>query len=129
MFRGNLINILGFTQSLLHSKGLFLFAFCQRVSIFPNVKRFPFEALFWLAGLVILATLNPGISHFSICPLKNVGLNFCPGCGLGTSISLFFRGQIWESVTTHPLGIFAVIVLSFRIINLIKLYLRYGKSY
>jgi Protein of unknown function (DUF2752) len=129
VFRGNLINILGFTQSLLHRKGLFLFVLWGMVSIFRKVKRFPFEALFWLTGLVILATLEPGISHFSLCPLKNAGLDFCPGCGLGTSISLFFHGRIWESVTTHPLGIFAVIVLSFRIINLTKQYIRYGKSY
>ncbi|MEX2232255.1 MAG: DUF2752 domain-containing protein [Cyclobacteriaceae bacterium] len=69
-------------------------------------------------------------SHFSLCPLKNAGWDLCPGCGLGMSISLLFHGQISESFQAHPLGIFALIILSFRIIDLTKQYLQnYGKSY
>ncbi len=94
------------------------------------LKRFPVEALIWLSGLLILATLDTGNGHITLCPLANAGLSFCPGCGLGRSIALFFDGRFTESVKMHPLGIFAVIVLSFRIINLTKHYLQhYGKSY
>jgi hypothetical protein len=94
------------------------------------LKRFPFEALCWLTGLLSLAFSDPSSPHFSLCPLKNMGFDFCPGCGLGTSVSLLFHGQIADSLHAHPMGIFAVIVLSFRIINLTKQRIRsYGKSY
>jgi hypothetical protein len=95
------------------------------------LKRIPFEALCWLTGLLLLALLDTASnSHFTLCPLKNAGFNFCPGCGLGRSISLLFHGELVASLKTHPLGVFAVIILSFRIINLMKHYFQnYGKSY
>lgn len=93
------------------------------------LKRIPWEGFVWLGGLTALALLS-GEAHFSLCPLKNAGLGFCPGCGLGRSISLLFRGEFQASLQAHPLGIFAVIILSFRIVNLTKLHIRnYGKSY
>lgn len=94
------------------------------------LKRFPLEALCWLAGLLSLALSDSAPSHFTLCPLKNMGVDFCPGCGLGRSITLFFHGQFIDSLHAHPMGIFAVIVLSFRIISLTKQHIRsYGKSY
>lgn len=94
------------------------------------LRRFPFEALIWFSGLLVLY-LNPvGDSHFTICPLKNAGFDFCPGCGLGTAVSLLLHGEVVDSLHAHPLGIFALIILSFRIVNLTKLYFQnYGKSY
>lgn len=94
------------------------------------LKRVPFEAICWLSGLVSLAWLNPHATHLSLCPLKNAGLDFCPGCGLGTSISLLLHGELMASLETHPLGMFAVVVLSLRIRDLTKQFLQnYGKSY
>lgn len=94
------------------------------------LKRFPVEAAIWFAGLLFFAASDPAAPHFTVCALKNIGLDFCPGCGLGQSITLMFRGQFAESISVHPLGIIAVIILSFRIINLTKHYLQhYGKSY
>jgi hypothetical protein len=93
------------------------------------LRRIPIELLTWTSGLLLLAMFETG-EHFTLCPLKNAGWNFCPGCGLGQSISHIFHGQVEASLKTHPLGIFAVIILSFRIINLTKLYIQsYGKSY
>jgi Protein of unknown function (DUF2752) len=67
--------------------------------------------------------------HFTLCPLYNLGFDFCPGCGLGNSISYLFHGQLRQSFAAHPLGIFAVIVLSLRIFQQTKNYLNlYGKS-
>jgi hypothetical protein len=94
------------------------------------LQRIPFEALCWLTGLFVLAFLDTSNSHFSLCPVKNAGWDFCPGCGLGKSIALLFKGEVVGSFDAHPFGIFALIILSSRIINLTKHYLQnYGKSY
>ena len=94
------------------------------------LKRIPIEAIVWTTGLALLACMDSGTDHFSLCPLENAGLDLCPGCGLGKSVSLLFHGHLYDSLRAHPLGIFAVLVLSFRIVNLTKLYFRnYGKSY
>jgi Protein of unknown function (DUF2752) len=97
--------------------------------VFSLFKKFPLEALVWLIALVTLALIDPHASHYSLCPLKNMGFTFCPGCGLGTSISFLFRGDVHSSFASHPLGIFAVIILSFRIITLIRKYFKtYGPT-
>lgn len=92
-------------------------------SLTNNIERFkPYlasiklEALIWIAGLVVLMMIDPYSSeHLSICPLHNIGLDFCPGCGLGRSISLIFRGDIAASISAHPLGIPALVILLHRI--------------
>lgn len=61
--------------------------------------------------------------HFTFCILKLSGFNFCPGCGLGHSISYFFHGNIQASLSSHPLGIFAVIIILLRIFKLIQFHL------
>jgi hypothetical protein len=79
-----------------------------------------FEAAIWLIGLIYLAFLNsPAESHFTICPFANIGIDFCPGCGLGRSISYIFKGDFSASIHSHPLGIFALIIIINRIITLI----------
>jgi hypothetical protein len=91
------------------------------IKIFENIKKINFEAIIWIAGFAILASINPYYhSHFSICPFKYFGFKYCPGCGLGRSISYLFHGNIKESLQTHILGIPAVIILSMRSFNLIK---------
>src|SRR5688572_10139926 len=80
-----------------------------------RIGRLPWEAIIWLSGLVALAIFKPeNDAHFTLCPLNNLGFDFCPGSGLGRSISFFFHGEVYQSLKTHPLGIFAVTVLSFR---------------
>ncbi|MGQ1947634.1 DUF2752 domain-containing protein [Geofilum sp. OHC36d9] len=77
------------------------------------------EAWIWIAALIALAFTNPtGESHFSLCPIKNLGWDFCPGCGLGHSIMWLFRANFSASFKAHPLGIPAVIILIYRIINI-----------
>jgi hypothetical protein len=93
------------------------------------IKGLPLEAMIWFCGLLALALYTPADRHFTICPLNHLGFDFCPGCGLGRSIAHLFHGEVANSLKTHPLGIFAVIVLSFRIIQLSKGYLKsHGKS-
>lgn len=95
------------------------------------LKALPVEALTWMLGLLSLAVLPvPEGDHVTICPLHHLGFAWCPGCGLGRSISLLFHGEAMRSLEVHPLGIFAVIILSFRIFQLTKHYLTaYGKSH
>jgi hypothetical protein len=96
---------------------------------FIAFKNAPWEAMIWITGLTVLAVLPAGEAHFSICPFDAAGLDFCPGCGLGRSIGYLFRGDIKQSFGAHPLGVFAVIILTSRIIQLAKLYHKsYGQS-
>lgn len=83
------------------------------------LSRINKEALVWVSGILFLAFIDPAKEKaFSLCLLHNLGLDFCTGCGLGRSISFLLHGNIVESFHTHPLGVFAFIVLSFRIIKL-----------
>jgi hypothetical protein len=80
-----------------------------------------FEASIWILGLFYLAVINsPSVEHFTICPFANLGIDFCPGCGLGNSISYLFRGDLASSFHSHPLGIFALVIIIFRIISIIN---------
>lgn len=84
-----------------------------------SIRMLGFEGNIWITGFVYLAFFsNPGQSHFTICPLAHLGNNYCPGCGLGNSISYIFRGEIINSISTHPFGLAAILVISFRIIEL-----------
>jgi hypothetical protein len=79
-----------------------------------------FELIFWVAALVSLAFTDPaGPAHFSLCPLKALGIAWCPGCGLGHSISWLFRGDIPNSFHAHWFGIPALIIILYRIYILI----------
>lgn len=78
------------------------------------------ELIFWIFGLIYLALISPEQTHLSFCPLNNIGMNWCPGCGLGKSISLIFQFRISDAIQFHPLGIFAISIIAYRIIQLIK---------
>ncbi len=85
------------------------------------LKRNNLEALIWIVGITFLALSDPHKeSHYSLCLLKNSGMGFCPGCGLGHSIGFLFRGEILNSFKSHPLGIIAIIILSYRVFSLLK---------
>jgi hypothetical protein len=92
-----------------------------------------FEAIIWIVSLLLLFLINsPNDLHFTICPIKNTGLFFCPGCGLGASIHYLLHLNFSESFSAHPLGLFAVIILLHRIIkisgNRITVYKNYFNS-
>jgi hypothetical protein len=88
--------------------------------IFYFFKKIPFEACLWIAGLIYLLLINPyQVSHFTLCPFNNLGLDFCPGCGIGKSISFIYHADFINSFKSHPLGIFALAIILYRIITLI----------
>jgi hypothetical protein len=78
------------------------------------------EALIWIAALMILAISNPADHHYTLCPLDNLGITYCPGCGLGRAIGYFFRLDFVSSFLSHPLGIPAVLLLIYRSINILR---------
>lgn len=77
-----------------------------------------FELIFWIVSLTLLATMQPGSNHFSLCFFKWLGFQLCPGCGLGHSISYLFNGNLPGSFSAHPLGIFALMVILLRVYKL-----------
>jgi|GEM_PF-198648 len=87
-----------------------------------QIKQVPVELIFWITALALLAIAEPRdhtqVNHFSFCPLANLGLSWCPGCGLGRSITQFFHGNLKESIHQHWLGIPAVLIISYRIVTL-----------
>lgn len=98
----------------------------MRQQIITFAKALNLEALIWITALVFLALNSPGCNHFTLCPIKNLGFTFCPGCGLGQSISYLFRLDFINSFHSHPLGFFAFIILLNRIrILLFKSYHHY----
>ncbi len=92
--------------------------------IYKVKKYFSFiglEASIWITALLYLAIFSPvDQTHFTICPLANAGFKYCPGCGLGLSITQFFHGKIIQSFHTHPLGFFALVIIIYRIFTIIK---------
>jgi hypothetical protein len=78
------------------------------------------EAFIWGTGLLYLAIFNFEYSHFSVCPLKLLGFEHCPGCGLGLSVHYLFRFSFSQSIKAHPLGPAALIIILFRIFTLQK---------
>lgn len=78
------------------------------------------EAFIWITALVFLAFIDPSHHHYTLCPISSAGFDWCPGCGLGRSIALFYRLDLRESFMTHPLGIPAVALLLHRIIILLR---------
>jgi hypothetical protein len=87
--------------------------------------RFNLEGIIWITALILLAFMEPTCQHHSLCPFNALGLGFCPGCGLGHSISYFFRGDFANSFQAHPLGIFAVVMLLYRSTSI---FIKYGKA-
>jgi hypothetical protein len=79
-----------------------------------------FELTFWILALTSMAIMSPTNDHSSFCPINSVGLGFCPGCGLGHSISWLFHGNIGASIDAHPVGWFAVLIILYRIITLVR---------
>jgi len=93
-----------------------------KTSLTNWLSRFPLELICWVTGLTLLAVAEPQghskVQHFTFCPLANLGLDWCPGCGLGRSITQLFHGNLEESFHQHWLGLPALLIICFRIVKL-----------
>ena len=79
-----------------------------------------FEVLAFSAGLLLLAFMNPeSTGGINFCLFEQMGITFCPGDGLGHSISYTFRGDLSNALEANFLGPFALVLLSGRIVQLV----------
>jgi len=85
----------------------------MRTTVF-YIKHFNIELLIWPLGLLALYFMNPDGGGPGLCPLKWMGISWCPGCGLGHAIYHLLHGQWAASWQSHPLGAFALAVLLYR---------------
>lgn len=74
-----------------------------------------YEWILLASGLLLMATLNPATNSGTLCLFHNIGIEFCPGCGLGRSVAYLFRGEFAASLQMHPGGVLAVIIIFSRI--------------
>ena len=85
------------------------------------LKQIDLEAFFWLTAFAYLAFINPySPKDLDLCLFSLAGIENCPGCGLGKSISMVFHGDFTSSFNAHPLGIPAIILIVKRIYTIIK---------
>ncbi len=89
----------------------------KQLGIYFRFVRINLEAFIWLMALLLLAFMDPNNTQSSLCLIHHIGIDQCPGCGLGHSISAAFHGQIAESFNRHPLGMAATVLLIIRIIT------------
>lgn len=76
------------------------------------------EAFIWLIALFLLFTMNPETTQPSLCFFHYLGLDTCPGCGLGHSIAAAAQFNWSASIEYHPLGIFSIVILIVRIVSI-----------
>lgn len=88
----------------------------------------PIELLFWVGALALLATAQPMSvgqeNHFILCPIAAIGLDWCPGCGMGRAITQVLHGNLNESLKQHWFGVPALLILASRILTLIRIELK-----
>lgn len=77
------------------------------------------ELLVWLTALLLLAFVPPDQTQQTLCVWHHLGVDSCPGCGLGHSMSEVFKGHLKTAFLMHPLGVFAVAVIAMRILTIL----------
>jgi hypothetical protein len=78
-----------------------------------------FEALFWVAAMVVLFFMPAAGGGPTLCPLHWLGFRYCPGCGIGHAIHYALHLQFAKSFQAHPAGIAAVIIVLVRVKQLV----------
>ncbi|GAB3425482.1 DUF2752 domain-containing protein [Niabella aquatica] len=71
------------------------------------------EVILWNGSLIALGLMNSK-STASLCLLKNLGIDWCPGCGLGHAIHYTLHFEFGKSVQEHILGIPATLIIFYQ---------------
>ncbi len=91
------------------------------MKLYESFKKLFFLHFEWLVlatGLVLLAFMDPLLQGQTLCPIERLGFSYCPGEGLGRSVSHAFRGDFKASFYSHPAGIAAILIITGRIISI-----------
>lgn len=89
--------------------------------MFNRLNTIPSEAWIWAIGLLVLGLGAPILDgKLTLCVPTLLGFDGCWGCGLGRSIGLLAHGELAASWASHPLGIPAVLIISARIVQLVR---------
>ena len=78
------------------------------------------ELLFWPAALVLLFFMHTDSPQQSLCFFRFIGLQSCPGCGIGHAIHEALHLRFSQSFQAHFFGIPAVAIILHRIYSLTK---------
>ena len=85
-------------------------------TIWKPVQRYLPSAI-WLVLLLLLFFMDTTKEQFSFCVFRQLGISFCPGCGIGHSIHFALHFQLQEAWQAHPFGIPATIGILCNSIN------------
>lgn len=79
------------------------------------------ELLIWVAALIYLYSIDPlAEPAINFCFFHWIGIDFCPGCGIGRSIGAALHFDWQESLQLHWFGIPALLIIFYRILTLLK---------
>lgn len=85
-------------------------------SMIQHIFKNYFEIIAFSAALVALALMNPeAAGGETYCLFEQLGITFCPGEGLGHSISYTFRGEISNALGANVLGPLSIAIIGWRI--------------
>ncbi len=93
----------------------------QSFNLFNLIKwtKQNIELLFWFTAIIMLFFLNVTDTQTSLCVFRRIGIDHCPGCGLGHSIHHALHGRVAQSFHEHIMGIPGLIIIFHRITQLI----------
>jgi hypothetical protein len=77
------------------------------------------ELILWLIALVFV-WIMPTTPLQSFCLFKQIGLTFCPGCGIGRAIHEVMHANWVASWHYHKLGLPALVMICWRILKLLN---------
>jgi len=95
----------------------------NKIQFYRFTLNLPLELIIWVSAILFLAFTASGSAHSSLCPLDNLGFDWCPGSGLGRSVRFLLHGEFTLSFENHWFGIPAFIILFYRIMQLFKIFL------
>ena len=78
------------------------------------------ELLIWVVALIwIFFGISTSSNQTSLCIFHWLGIDICPGCGIGRSMHAALQGHLMVSLQYHWFGIPALLIIFSRIISLI----------
>jgi hypothetical protein len=77
------------------------------------------ELILWLMALVFV-WIMPTTPLQSFCVFKQLGITFCPGCGIGKAMHEAMHAQWLTSWHYHKFGLPALAIITWRILQLLN---------